>query len=99
MPQTPDTFYPVAVIEDRYSGSYAGAPWIAIGQSDKREHDEPGRRYINRIEWVLDGAHGSDTDAMDFWGSPPEWVAVGNSPEEAIKNLISGIRPKCWPEF
>ena len=41
-----------------------------------------------RAAWVLlHGPHGGDLDAMDFWAAPPEWVAAGSTPDEAIANL------------
>lgn len=73
--------YPVVVLQDRYGGVYSGGDWIAIAEGDL------GRRFTE----VLDGAHGEDCDAMEFWESPPEFVAVGDTPDAAVANLHAKI--------
>ena len=79
-------FYPIAIVQDRYSGVYSNGTWLAI--SHARELHE-GR---SRAEFVLsDGPHGDDCAAAEFWTDPPPWIAVGNSPQEALDHLLQGI--------
>ena len=73
--------YPIAVIEDRYMGTYIGGSWIAIANCNEQ-----------RFEEVMEGAHGGDPDAAEFGRNKPEWIAVGNSPDEAIRNLKQSHR-------
>lgn len=76
--------YPVAIIEDRYGGTYSGGAWLAIDHADKMENGSP--RIVRVIEG---GPHGSDTEAMMFWTDPPDWIAVGDSPDEALAALAA----------
>lgn len=79
--------YPIAVVQDRYNGAYSRGLWIAVADADRLENG------ATRIYHILeDGPHGGDTDAMFFWGSPPPWVAVGNTPDEAVSALLSAHR-------
>ncbi|MCW3581745.1 hypothetical protein K6Y74_01795 [Burkholderia cenocepacia] len=86
-PPPPDPS-PIAVIEDRYIGSYSGGTWIAISEYDLEF--SPG---ISRLSWLSSGDDGpldDDPEAREFWGSVApglSWIAVGNSPDEAIANL------------
>ena len=74
--------YPVAIVQDRYGGVYSGGEWLAIAESDATCHDS------NRVTSVLEhGPHGEDGEAADFWAAPPEWIASGRTPTEAIANL------------
>lgn len=82
------SLYPIMVIEDRYGGGYSGGKWIAIADSTRMEN---GRYRI--IDVLESGANGGDGDAMAFWCEPPEWIAVGNTPDEATENLRNGVRP------
>ena len=94
--------YPVAIIQDRYRGTYAGAEWIAIANADEAdcELDVEGTPHkvggVARVQYCLmDGPHASDVEAMRFWNSPPEWIAVGNTPDEARDALYAklGVQP------
>ncbi|MGV0128626.1 hypothetical protein [Burkholderia gladioli] len=79
---------PIALVEDRYCGSYSGGNWIAIAV-----HFEEYLPGFNRLQFVLqhdDGPFSDDSDARDFWGDTApalNWIAVGASPDEAITNL------------
>ena len=76
--------WPIAIVEDRYNGAYSGGAWIAISQADERVTATKN----TRIEVVLfDGPHGEDPVAKEFWADPPDWVAVGATPAEALANL------------
>lgn len=78
--------WPVAIIEDRYHGTYSGGAWIAIAEADSAYGDR------TRVSWCLNvGPHGDDTDAMVFWAEPPPWVAVGGTPDAARDALYAAI--------
>lgn len=75
------TTFPIAIIEDRYGGAYSRGRWLAIAEADA---PFDGPRSETRVQFCLnDGPHGGDTDAMTFWIAPPDWIAVGMTPEEA----------------
>jgi hypothetical protein len=78
--------YPVAIIEDRYGGCYSGGAWLAIAIADHLENG--AYRVVGCLE---DGPHGDDTDAQMFWAGPPSWIAVGNTPDEALANLKAAL--------
>lgn len=69
--------WPVIIVQDRYNGTYARGRWIAVSCADEE----------NRLQTVMDEANGGDGEAMTFWASPPTWVAVGDDPAQAIRNL------------
>jgi hypothetical protein len=80
--------WPVAIIQDRYMGSYSKGEWLAIADSTADYSSDLG--VTNRVDWcLLDGPHGDDVAARIFWSSPPAWIAVGNTPNEALDNLIA----------
>jgi hypothetical protein len=74
--------YPFAVIQDRYGGSYSGGQWLAISCAD---HMENGAYRIVRC--LEGGPQGGDVEAREFWTNPPSWIAVGATPDEAIRKL------------
>jgi hypothetical protein len=68
-------------------GVYAGGPWFAVAKADKKA------RGRSRISDLLDddsdhGPWGSDVAAMKLWTDPPDWISVGATPDEALKNLL-----------
>ena len=77
--------YPIAIVQDRYTGVYSGGRWLAIAcATDIVDGNQ------TRVDFCLvsdDGPSGSDVEAGSFWVSPPSWIAVGNTPEEALANL------------
>lgn len=85
--RTPIELYPVAVYEDRYSGTYSDGEWVAIAGADRRSRDF----------WSLD-CNGDDGDAAEFWRqvatAPDEfrWIAVGDTPQASIGRLIEQNR-------
>jgi len=80
--------FPIILVEDRYSGTCSQGAWLAVAQADKLAGDR------SWADCVLDagavGPHGDDLQAAAFWSDPPDWIAVGNSPEEAIDRLAAG---------
>ena len=69
------------MIEDRYSGTYSGGEWIAIACF----YEAVGDGMRTRLGLVMDGAGGDDLKAAGF--VLPEWAAVGDTPDEAVRNL------------
>lgn len=72
--------YPIVVLQDRYGGCYSGGAWVAIANWT----DE-------RFTHVADGISGGDIEAASF--VLPHYVAVGNTPDEAVANLLKRPRP------
>jgi len=89
--KTMQNVYPVVIVEDRYAGVYSGGRWLAVANADKPAGG------MSRIAFVMshDGdAPGSDDGgAMAYWGEPDEWIATGADPNEALQNLLNGVRP------
>lgn len=78
----PLTLYPVAVVQDRYQGTYSHGEWFAVANAD-----EPIEGLV-RASWVLEhGPYRSDLDAQEFWENPPDWIAVGASADAAVDSL------------
>jgi hypothetical protein len=78
--------YPIAIVEDRYSGVYSEGTWLAVAQANLPHEGQ------SRVDFVLTaGPHGDDSEAGEFWADPPHWIAVGNSPQEALDRLLDGF--------
>lgn len=70
--------FPVAIIQDRH-----GQGWIAIAEATAAM-DGMG----SRVEYCLAGGPSADDlTAQSFWLSPPEWVAIGRTPDLALAAL------------
>ncbi len=77
--------YPIAIVQDRYTGVYSGGTWLAISTADSPYNGQ------SRANFVLnEGPHGDDSEAAEFWANPPDWIAVGDSPQEALDRLLQG---------
>ena len=77
---------PVFVCSDRYGGTYSGGAWWAIAKADAALGDG------TRLDWVLlnnDGPWSHDTAVVGFWSHPPDWIAVGDTPDQACEALSS----------
>ena len=77
--------YPIAIVQDRYTGVYSGGRWLAIACAT--DLVDGGQ---TRVGFCLKSDHGpsaSDVEAGSFWVAPPSWIAVGDTPEEALANL------------
>jgi hypothetical protein len=84
---TLDDGNPVAVYQDRYQGVYSGGAWIAVAEAN-----ELVDLTNTRVQFCLvgsDGPSGGDIDAAAFWKRPPDWIAAGSSPAEAMETLFS----------
>jgi hypothetical protein len=81
------SLFPIAIVEDRYMGTYSKGQWLAIANADTLDADRLGQ--FSRVQFCLngEGPNGDDIDAMIFWESPPEWIAAGSTPDEAVANL------------
>lgn len=86
---TEEHIYPIAIVEDRYSGVYSRGKWLAVNGADTL--DNGCYRIIRTLE---QGPHGDDTDAMIFWAEPPDWIASGNTPDQALANLMAKLAQK-----
>jgi len=77
---------PVAVIQDRYQGTYSDGEWLAIANADERQGE------MARASWALTfGPHGGDLEAREFWGSPSDWIAPGSTADDAISKLLAKL--------
>ena len=81
-----DLMYPIIIVEDRYSGVYSRGNWIAVAEFNKKADNNS-----TRLDIILLEANGGNGDSDFFWRNPksppPHWVAVGNTPNEALENL------------
>lgn len=68
-----NTHYPTTIIRDRYDGTYSGAEWLAFPLD-----------YFN----VPDEVDGGDPECMMFWDSYDGVVGKGDTPQEAMGDLI-----------
>lgn len=68
-----NTHYPTTIIRDRYNGTYSGAEWLAFPLD-----------YFN----VPDEVDGGDSECMMFWDSYDGVVGKGDTPQEAMGDLI-----------
>ena len=68
-----NTHYPTTIICDRYRGTYSGAEWLAFPLD-----------YFK----VPDEVDGEDSECMMFWDSYDGVVGKGDTPQEAIGDLI-----------
>jgi hypothetical protein len=81
MPSPADT-WPITIVQDRYSGVYSGGRWLAIAAADRLENG--CYRIVRCLE---NGPFGDDVEARSFWENPPNWIAVGDSPDAALHAL------------
>lgn len=78
--------YPVVILQDRYGGTYAGGPWIAVAESFDSAEEGP-----SHLDLVRAGAFGSDREAAEFWDQheAAPWIAVGATPNRALAALLT----------
>jgi hypothetical protein len=79
--------FPVALIQDRYRGTYSGGAWLAIAEAS-----ELIDATNTRVQFCLTddrGPFGADPDAAAFWADRPSWVASGETPMAALEALNS----------
>jgi hypothetical protein len=85
MSSPPECLYPVALLQDRYSGTYSEGAWLAVANADR----PAGYQGACRMTWIMgdEGPSGCDVTASTFWRKPPGWIGVGASPDAAIAAL------------
>lgn len=79
---------PVFVCSDRYGGTYSGGAWWAVAHADALEGAG------TRLDWVLrhhEGPWSHDTAVVGFWVQPPDWIAVGDTPDQACEALADNV--------
>ncbi len=92
-----DSFYQIVLIEDRYSGVYSRGKWLAIMSAqlvcDAKNSSGQEFKNITRLSLVfnedLPGPSSGDVTAMRFWDDPPDWIAVGDTPDQALSNALN----------
>lgn len=83
------TQWPIALIEDRYSGVYSGGKWIAVEQANQLLDGIHTRAQFCLVAET--GPSGDDTGAAVFWSDTPNWVAVGPTPSDALDAIRSRV--------
>jgi len=87
-------FYPIMVVQSRYSGVYEGGNWHAIPNADA------GWMWSERYS---DYMFGDDGDAVEFWNSEEAGkIGRGGTPNAAVLDLIErqhGVRQWDYDEF
>ncbi len=74
------SLYPIVIRQSRYAGVYEGGLWFAIPNHEETGLSDDYVRYI----------HGDDCDSFDFWSYDiTKLYGIGNTPDEALQNLIS----------
>ena len=75
-----DKIYPLTVIADRYDGVYSGGRFLAFN-----------RRFYDIPEAIAS----DDVSCSEFWSifkNRNEIVGLGDTPDEAIKNLYHKLK-------
>ena len=72
--------YPIVIRQSRYSGTYEGGKWHAIGDWDDENINQ------NYMDYIF----GDDDSAIEFWMDSDEskLIGIGNTPNEAYENLL-----------
>lgn len=71
-----DCIYPLTIITDRYDGAYSRCKYLAFN-----------KEYYEVSKDVSD----DDSKCIEFWSSYSDIVGKGNSPKEAVENLVESI--------
>jgi hypothetical protein len=79
--------YPIAIISDRYQGTYSGGKWLAIAGIGVPGQGQAVLSPLEKDAEKAPNPWGDDLEAADFWQAPPSWIAVGDTPEEALAAL------------
>jgi len=69
--------WPIAVVQDRYMGTYTGGRWVAIPDSDRVDFET--------------GVWGSDSEAMVWAVGNKNAYGVGDTPDLALADLYEKI--------
>lgn len=79
---------PLVILEDRYGGMYSRGRFLAISRGDQLEFGT-----MRAAACLSAGPSGSDGEAALFWDNPPDWIAAGETPDEAMANLLMKSPP------
>ena len=78
---------PLCIFEDRYSGAYSEAGYLALNMAPYQAWDHP--------------VNAGDIDCQQFWNNEDEFhplkdsiIGKGSTPEEALKDLINQLKEK-----
>lgn len=72
------TLWPIAIVQDRYRGTYTGGRWIAIPHADTSSFDYTvWGDDVSCMEWALENIESN------------KQVGVGDTPQEALDDLFS----------
>lgn len=84
-----EDMYPVVLTQDCYRGAYSGGSWLALAEADELVDgiDTPAQFCLCGVG----GPHDDDISAATFWRAPPDWIAVGETPQEALDALRNKI--------
>ncbi len=82
--------YPIAIVQDRYTGVYSKGRWVAIAAAD--DPNKGGDLVCGLGNHKLVSPWGNDVECMEFWDDPPDFVAVGDTPDSAL----SALKAKGW---
>lgn len=69
--------WPVTIISDRYHGCYSGASWLAF----PLDFDE-----------IPEDVNDEDLPCQDFWDNYDEPIGLGETPEDALADLIAKMQ-------
>jgi hypothetical protein len=90
--------YPIAVIEDRYGGTYSGGQWIAIAGITNPALGAASLKFLAEKSEAIANPWGGDIEAGEFWSDPPKWIAAGDTPDAAIAALKAKNADMDWPD-
>lgn len=80
--------HPIVIVEDRYGGLYAQGRFFALARAADPHEGE------TRVAFCMArGPFGDDGEAAAFWTAPPDWIAAGETPDEAMANLLIKAPP------
>jgi len=68
--------WPIVVFQSRYSGTYEGGDWFALANCEE----------------IPDGPWDDDDECVDWFTSNGEMVGVGDTPDEAVSDLLEKDR-------
>lgn len=84
-----DTPYPITIREARYSGTYAGGPWVLLagigrpGACEAFGSDNPCQDF-----WNARREHGPEFENPEDWGRDYAYAAAGEDPNDLLADLL-----------
>lgn len=74
--ETHARLWPILVFQSRYCGAYEGGEWFALANCEE----------------IPEGPWDDDEDCADWFGRNEKIVGVGDSPDEAVSDLLEKDR-------